>query len=79
MSDLTSEEASNIFGGHDPSGYPEDNGDPDTIPGEPWAGSCGFSAADADISKGIDWRDEGVLTPVKDQGAVRLYSRVHRC
>mmetsp|Transcript_34301 Transcript_34301/g.75026 ORF Transcript_34301/g.75026 Transcript_34301/m.75026 type:complete len:370 (-) Transcript_34301:345-1454(-) len=67
MSDLTPEEASKRYGGHDPSDYP-DHGDPDTIPGDPMDSSCGFTAARADISQGVDWRDEGVLTPVKNQG-----------
>ena len=35
-----------------------DHGAPDTIPGESWESSCGFTAATADISKGIDWRDK---------------------
>mmetsp|Transcript_26178 Transcript_26178/g.43811 ORF Transcript_26178/g.43811 Transcript_26178/m.43811 type:complete len:398 (-) Transcript_26178:365-1558(-) len=68
LADLTPEEAAKRLGGHNPAGY-VDHGAPDTIPGESWESSCGFTAATADISKGIDWRDKGVLSPVKNQGA----------
>lgn len=63
MSDMTLQEASAKVGGHrNPPGH---------IPGEDVTSSCGFSAQNANISVGVDWRDRDVLNPVKNQGAVR--------
>eukprot|EP00238_Polyblepharides_amylifera_P002842 CAMPEP_0196584986 /NCGR_PEP_ID=MMETSP1081-20130531/49222_1 /TAXON_ID=36882 /ORGANISM="Pyramimonas amylifera, Strain CCMP720" /LENGTH=412 /DNA_ID=CAMNT_0041906385 /DNA_START=64 /DNA_END=1302 /DNA_ORIENTATION=+ len=71
LADLTPAEAAKKVGGH----IPVHSGSFDSsrhIPGEDLDSSCGFSAQEqqTSFSKGVDWREkEGVLGPVKNQGA----------